>query len=192
MPLPKHIVVDVDGTLYDTKPVFSRLFARRHGVTIAPREITEWDFWKGKISLAEFLALVGEDLHSESEILGARMYPGAAAALNAWRRAGSHIHIASDRAPSALKPTARWLEEQGLTVDSLVCAPALDKVAHGRSLGAGLIIDDKPATIRAAMSAGLAAATIIHPYNFAEVALPGVIAATAWSGLRRGVEARFR
>lgn len=192
MAFPTRIVVDVDGTLYDTKPVFSRQFALRHGITLETEAITEWDFWKGRISLPEFLALIGEGLHSEAEILGAPPFPGAAEALSAWRRAGVQIFVASDRAETAGAHTQRWLKRRGLPYDELVCAPALDKVAYALSIGAGLIIDDKPATIRYALVAGLAVATIIHPYNLAEAALPGVTAATAWPGLRHGLEARFR
>lgn len=192
MPLPARIVVDVDGTLYDTKPAFSRQFQQRHGIAIAPQAIAEWDFWKEHISLAEFLSLVDEGLHSEFEILGAPPFAGVRAALNAWHRAGSQIYVASDRAQAAAVLTARWLTEQDIPFDALVCAPALDKVAYAQSVGAKLLIDDKPATIRAALAAGLAVGAIIHPYNLAEVALPGVTAAATWPGLRRALEARFR
>lgn len=192
MSLPARIVVDVDGTLYDTKPAFSRQFAARHGIAIAPDEITEWDFWKGRISLPEFLTLIGEGLHSQAEILGAPPYPGARAALAAWHQAGAEIFVASDRAEEAGVLTGRWLTEQGIPFDDLVCAPALNKVEYAQSIDAGLIIDDKPATIRAALAAGIPVGTIIHPYNLAEVGLPGVTAATAWPGLRHGLEARFR
>lgn len=194
MPLPHHIVVDIDGTLYDTKPVFARLFAKRHGIKLAPHEITEWNFWKAQnvnVSLLDFLTLIGEDLHSEAEIMAARMYPGAKAALIAWQKAGSRIHIASDRAKDARVFTAHWLKSQGLAVDELICEPALDKVAYARSIGAKLLIDDKPDTIRGGLAAGLNVATVIHPYNLAEVGLPRVISSTGWIGLRRGVEARF-
>lgn len=192
MSLPARIVVDVDGTLYDTKPAFSRQFQQRHGIAIAPETIAEWDFWKEHLNLAEFSSLIDEGLHSEVEILGAPPFLGVRAALSAWHRAGSQIYVASDRAQAAAALTARWLTEQGIPFDGLVCAPALDKVAYAQSMGAELLIDDKPATIRAAVAVGLAVGTIIHPYNLAEVGLPGVTAATTWSGLRRGLEARFR
>lgn len=192
MAFPPRIVVDVDGTLYDTKPVFSRQFSLRHGIDLQPEAITEWDFWKGRISLQEFMVLITDGLHSETEILGAPPFPGAHAALVAWHRAGVQIHIASDRAEAAAALTARWLTEQGIPFDALACAPSLDKIAYAQNVGAGLLIDDKPATIQAALVAGLAVGTIIHPYNLAEVARPSVTAAIAWPGLRHGLEARFR
>lgn len=191
MPMPDRIIVDVDGTLYDTKPVFVRQFSARHGITIADGEITEWNFWKYHITLEEFLALIAEGLHSAEEIGAAKLYPAVAATLRAWRRAGSQIFIASDRAEAAGEHTRRWLTTNGLPVDDLVCAPGLDKIDYAQRVGAGLIIDDKPDTITAALDAGLAVATIIHPYNRNEAALPGVTAAADWAELRRALKARF-
>jgi hypothetical protein len=51
-------------------------------------------------------------------------------------------------------------------------------------LGIDLLIDDSPANIARAREAGIAAATIIHPWNEEVVERDGVIGARDWRGLR--------
>ena len=83
--------------------------------------------------------------------------------IRAWHEAGHFIHITSHRTVDAHGATAQWLERIGLPYDELYCS--WDKVARCREIGIELLIDDSPVNLLAAVEAGIAAATLEHPWN---------------------------
>jgi phosphoglycolate phosphatase-like HAD superfamily hydrolase len=179
------IILDIDGTLYDSTPLILDAVAKRHGIVIAPRHYTVWNSWATDLTDAQMRTLIDDDYHDPEAILSAVPYEGAAVVVRSWQDAGHPIHIVSHRAPSKDIPTRTWLTEIGIEPDVFVIARRLDKVAYALEHDAALLVDDKPATIADAVAAGLAIATIIQPYNAALVASlrPAVIAASTWKTL---------
>jgi uncharacterized HAD superfamily protein len=185
------ILVDIDSTLYDADPVYLKYFDRLFGVKVSPSQCDDYDFWKGRISLEQFLQVITH-LHSDEEIAGARPYPGALATLRAWHAAGLRIHIVSDRKPTTVSATLRWLAAQRVPSDAIVLEPRFDKLAYARAHGISFIFDDKPALLRAAADAGLGAASIAHAYHDQALrADPRVVIAANWTELRARVEPRL-
>jgi uncharacterized HAD superfamily protein len=185
------ILVDIDSTLYDADPVYLKYFDRLYGVRVTPAMCDDYDFWKGRISLEQFQTVIAY-LHSDAEILAARPYPGAVATLRAWQAAGVEIHIVSDRKPATIPATRRWLTDRRVPSDAIVLESRMDKLAYARSHGLSLLIDDKPDLLRAAVAAGLGAASIAHAYHDRALrADPDVIIAANWAELRRRVEPRL-
>ena len=182
------ILVDIDSTLYDADPIYLKYFDRLYGVKVTPSQLDEYNFWKGRITGEQFLEVITH-LHSEGEIMGARPYPGALAALRAWHSAGVRIHIVSDRKPGTVATTRRWLAAQRIPSDEIVLEPHFDKLAYARAHGIGLLIDDKPALLRAAADAGFGAASIAHAYHDCALrADPRVVIAANWAELRARLE----
>jgi hypothetical protein len=94
--------------------------------------------------------------------------------------------VTSHRAERSVAATRRWLDDIGLRHDALYCGA--DKVAHCRSAGVGLLIDDSPATLRRALGAGIRAATLRHPWNRDVWDAPDVVCADDWAALGRALE----
>jgi uncharacterized HAD superfamily protein len=185
------ILVDIDSTLYDADPVYLKYFDRLFGVKVSPSQCDDYDFWKGRISLEQFLEVIAH-LHSDEEIMGARPYPGVLTALRAWHAAGVRIHIVSDRKPSTVAATLHWLRVQRVPSDAIVLEPRFDKLAYARAHGISFIFDDKPGLLRLAADSGLGAASIAHAYHDRALrADPRVIIAPNWAELRRRVEPRL-
>ena len=183
------IILDIDGTLYDSTPLILDAVAKRHGIVISPSHYTVWNSWATDLTDEQIWALIDEDYHNPEAILSAVPYEGAATVVRSWQEAGHPIHIISHRSPSKDAPTRTWLERIGIAPDVFVIARRLDKVAYAQDHGAALLVDDKPATIADAVASGLAIATIIQPYNAALVAElhPLVIAAATWKTLGAAV-----
>ena len=185
------ILVDIDSTLYDADPVYLKYFDRLFGVKVTPAQCDDYDFWKGRISLEQFLQVITH-LHSDEEIAAARPYRGALATLRAWHAAGVRIHIVSDRKPSTVPATLRWLAAQGVPSDAIVLESHFDKLAYARTHRIGFIFDDKPALLRAAAEVGIGAASIAHAYHDRALrADPRVVIAANWAELRARVEPRL-
>ena len=98
-----------------------------------------------------------------------------------WHEDGHFIHITSHRAAEAHQATELWLERIGLPYDELYCS--YDKVTRCAEIGIDLLIDDSPENLRRAIDAGIAAATILHPWNRDLVAEEDIVAAEDWSEL---------
>jgi uncharacterized protein len=103
--------------------------------------------------------------------------------VRAWREAGHFIHITSHRAVSAQGATATWLQEIGLPYDELYCS--MDKIARCQEIGIDLLVDDSPVNIARAVDAGIAVATIRHPWNRDVCEDEDVVCAADWAELRR-------
>lgn len=188
----ESILVDIDSTLYDSDPLFIKYLEQRHGIVLP--HIERWDFWRDHISAEAFTALIKESYHSKEEILAAIPYPGAVEAITSWHRAGARIHVVSDRNPRRTGAHTRsWLAAIGLPYTELVMRSPIDKVAYAHAKGIGLVIDDKPDTLRQAVDSGLAAATILHIYNNEVLAeRPEIISAPDWATLQHKVDRRLR
>jgi len=95
--------------------------------------------------------------------------------------AGHFIHVTSHRRPEAFNATAQWLERIALPYDELYLS--WDKVARCREIGVELLIDDSPVNLLAALEAGIAAATLEHPWNRELCEEEDIVCAPDWAGL---------
>jgi uncharacterized protein len=154
------VAIDVDSTLHDYWEQFRQAAMALHGVDLPYDAQTDWSV---DALTRHQLAAVIEHTHDDERIAAGVPYAGAADVINAWRRAGHLILITTHRRADAHNATARWLTDHGIGFDLLRCG--YEKVDHCKEIGADLLIDDSPTNLRLAVQAGLASATIRHPWN---------------------------
>lgn len=154
------VAIDVDSTLHDYWLQFRSVAARLHGVDLPYEDQRTWRV--DALSPEQIVAVVTET-HSEALIESAIPYDGAAEVIASWQDAGHEILISTHRHEQAHPATAAWLQAHGIPFDALRCGWM--KVDHCQEVGAGLLVDDSPANLTAALGAGIAVATIRHPWN---------------------------
>ena len=177
-----RIAIDIDSTLHHYWDVLSRAARDRFGVDLPYESQITWGITLLKPRQVQACV---EDTHRDTAILDATPYPDAVETVRAWREAGHFIHITSHRAVSAEGATATWLQQIGLPYDELYCSQ--DKIARCREIGIDLLVDDSPVNISRAVDAGIAVATISHPWNRDVCEDEDVICAADWAELRRGL-----
>ena len=182
-----RIAIDIDSTLHHYWDQFAAVVARRYGVDLPYERQTTW-----RISglESEQVRLCVEETHGPELVASAVPYAGAVETVNAWHAAGHFIHITSHRSGDAHDATVEWLNAIGLAHDELYCS--FDKLTRCREIGIELLVDDSPVNLAGAAQAGIAAATILHPWNAGAVAEHGVIAAPDWPGLARALDPLLR
>jgi uncharacterized protein len=173
-----RIAIDIDSTLHHYWDVLSASAKRRFGIELPYDNQLTWDISRLR---PEQLRACVDDTHSDAAIAAADPYPGAVEAVNAWHEAGHFIHITSHRAERCHAPTARWLDAIGLRYDELHCSA--DKLSRCREIGIDLLVDDSPVNIVGALEAGIAAATLRHPWNADVCEEEDVICAADWTDL---------
>jgi uncharacterized HAD superfamily protein len=178
-----RIAIDIDSTLHHYWDLLEEVAQRRFGVQIPYADQVVWEIDRLK---PEQLRAAVKETHSEAQILAGEPYPGAVEVVSRWHEQGHFIHITSHRAGEAHAATAQWLEQIGLPYDDLYCS--YDKVSRCTELGIDLLIDDSPENLRRAIDAGIAAATIVHPWNRELVAEEDIVAAEDWPELARRLE----
>ena len=172
-----RIAIDIDSTLHPYWGQFAAAAKRRFGIVLPYRE-QGWTF--DRLRPEQVRACV-EETHRDEQILSAEPFPDAVETVTGWHEAGHFIHVTSHRRVEALDATARWLDRIGLAYDDLYCSD--DKVARCREIGIELLIDDSPVNLLAAVDAGIATATLLHPWNRDVCEEEDVICAEDWAGL---------
>jgi len=182
-----RIAIDIDSTLHHYWDVLSDAARRRFGIDLPYEEQLTWGITRLK---PEQLDLCIRETHCDQTIFASVPYTGAVEAINRWHAAGHFIHITTHRSDDAHAATARWLAHIGLRYDELYCS--FDKVSRCRAIGIDLLIDDSPENLVRAVEAGIAAATISHPWNRDVVEEEGIIAAADWPALTAVLEQQLR
>ena len=178
-----RIAIDIDSTLHHYWDLLEEVAQRRFGVQIPYAEQVVWEIDRLK---PEQLRAAVKETHSDPQILAGEPYPGAVEVVRGWHEAGHFIHITSHRAVEAHDATEQWLEQIGLPYDELYCS--YDKITRCQEIGIDLLIDDSPDNLRRAIDAGIAAATLLHPWNRELVAEEDIVAAEDWAELGRRLE----
>jgi uncharacterized protein len=178
-----RIAIDIDSTLHHYWDTLSAIALRRFGIELPYEEQFTWGITRLK---PEQLQICIEESHSEERILAGTPYPGAVQAVRRWHEDGHYIHVTSHRDARCTIATARWLSEVGVPFDDVCCS--WDKVSRCVELEIDLLIDDGPLNLTAALERGLAAATILHPWNRDVCEEEDVIAAADWVELERLLE----
>jgi uncharacterized protein len=175
-----RIALDIDSTLHHYWDVLSEVSARRFGVELPYEEQLTWGMTRLR---PEQLALCIKESHSDASILAGVPYPGAVETVRDWHASGHFVCVTSHRETSCSGATAAWLERIGLPFDVLHCS--FEKIARCVELEIDLLIDDGPMNILGALEHGIAAATILHPWNEEVCEEEDVISARDWSELAR-------
>jgi uncharacterized HAD superfamily protein len=178
-----RIAIDIDSTLHHYWDQLESAAKRRFGVELPYAEQLVWKI--DRLRPEQVRACV-EETHADEQILGAEPYPGAVETVRAWHEAGHFIHVTSHRRIEAQGATERWLQRIGLPYDELYCST--DKVARCREIGIELLIDDSPENLLAAVDAGIAAATLEHPWNREICEEEDIVCAPDWTELARRLE----
>jgi uncharacterized protein len=178
-----RIAIDIDSTLHHYWDELAGSVKRRFGVVLPYHEQRTWQITRLR---DEQLRVAIADTHSDAAIVRARPYPHAVEIINAWHAEGHFIHVTSHRAQTCRPATECWLEGIGLHYDELYCS--YDKVVRCREIGIDVLIDDSPVNIVGALEAGIAAATISHPWNADVCEEEDVICAPDWPELARRLQ----
>ena len=173
-----RIAIDIDSTLHHYWDQLREIVRRRHGIDLPYEDQHTWHIPQlAREDLAEAVL----ESHEEPQVLAAVPYPGAVETVNGWHAAGHFIQITSHRRTDAHAATARWLDDAGFAYDELYCS--YDKVAKCEEIGIDLLIDDSPTNIQRALDAGIATATITHPWNQDVCETEDVVCAADWPEL---------
>ena len=178
-----RIAIDIDSTLHHYWDILSEVSVRRFGIELPYDEQVTWGITRLR---PDQLELCITETHSDENIRAGRPYPGAVEAVSRWHTAGHHVLVASHRDPRCATATAAWLADIGLPYDALYCD--FDKVSHCRDERIDVLIDDSPENLALAVAAGIAAATLAHPWNRELCELEPVICARDWPELERVLE----
>ncbi|HEX8104107.1 MAG TPA: hypothetical protein VF533_15920 [Solirubrobacteraceae bacterium] len=173
-----RIAIDIDSTLHHYWDQLAAAAKRRFGVTLPYDQQLTWGI---PLLRPEQVKACVAETHCEASVLRAEPYPGAVEAVRAWHQAGHFIHITSHRAADAHAATERWLQRIELPYDELYCSS--DKIARCREIGIDLLIDDSPDNLLRAIDAGIAVATIAHPWNRDVCEDEDVVCAPDWPAL---------
>jgi uncharacterized protein len=174
------IAIDIDSTLHHYWDQLSDAARRRFGIALPYEDQLTWGI---TLLRPEQVRACVQDTHSEARVLAAEPYPGAVETVRDWHAAGHFIHITSHRDVASHDATERWLRRIGLPFDELYCS--YDKVARCREIGIDVLIDDSPVNLTAALEAGIAAATLVHPWNRDFCETEDVICGEDWPELAR-------
>ena len=177
-----RIAIDIDSTLHHYWDLLAAAAQRRFGIELPYEEQLTWDITRLK---PEQLRACIAETHSDAAILAAEPYPGAVESSR-WHDAGHFIHITSHRAERCHAATSGgWSDRPA--VRRAYCS--YDKVAPLRELGIDLLIDDSPVNLAARDRAGIAAATILHPWNRELCEKEPIVCGADWPELAAELEA---
>jgi beta-phosphoglucomutase-like phosphatase (HAD superfamily) len=178
-----RIALDIDSTLHHYWDLLDGIARRRFGVELPYDEQRDWGITQ--LEHTQLVACV-EETHTDENIESAEPYPGAVETVSAWHEQGHWIHVTSHRAGLTRGATERWLERIGMPYDDLHCS--YDKISRCVELGVDVLVDDSPVNLERALEAGIAAATIVHPWNEVLVRTGRAVGGSDWFELRERLE----
>jgi hypothetical protein len=154
----KRIIVDIDNTLWNLAPVLWEHLKVYSPKMPPPPEWNYWDFLEEYVTIEELLQVL-KHIHMQQDKYPP--YPDSKQFLEALKKRGFYIVIASHRGRNTLAPTVKWLEENGLLFDEVHLSR--DKSVLFEKSWA--IIDDSPHTLDKAARAGIIRAGLLNPWN---------------------------
>jgi beta-phosphoglucomutase-like phosphatase (HAD superfamily) len=178
-----RIALDIDSTLHHYWDLLDAIARERFGVELPYHEQRDWGITQ--LERGDLIACI-EETHSDENIVNAEPYPGAVEVVTGWHRQGHWIHVTSHRAVTTRSATERWLTRIGMPYDDLHCS--YDKISRCVELGIDVLVDDSPANLAAAAEAGIAAATIVHPWNERLVESGAAVGGRDWPELAERLE----
>ena len=182
-----RIAVDIDSTLHPYWDQFAAAAKRRFGVELPYEQQVTWAVTQLR---PEQVKLCVRETHRDEQVLAAVPYDGAVETVRAWHEAGHFVLVTSHRAVECNAATGRWLEKIKMPYDLLHCS--YHKITHCLQQRIDLLIDDSPDNLLRALDAGIAGATISHPWNreLCEIE-PELTCAEDWKSLRVALAPRL-
>ena len=154
----KRIIVDIDNTLWNLAPVLWEHLKLHNPKIPPPPEWSYWDFWQEYVTTKDLYQVL-RNIHMKQDKYAP--YPESKAFLEALKKRGFYITIASHREKNTIEPTVKWLQQNGLLFDEVYLSH--DKsVLFAENWG---IIDDSPITLDKAARAGIIRAGLLNPWN---------------------------
>ena len=178
-----RIAIDIDSTLHHYWDQFAAAARKRFGIELPYEHQITWAV--DRLRPEQLRACVRET-HRDENVLAAVPYQGAVEVVRRWHEAGHFILITSHRALDCNAATSRWLDQISLPYDLLHCS--YDKISHCLEQGIDLLVDDSPVNLAGALDAGMAVATIRHPWNADFCESEGAICADDWRQLADALE----
>lgn len=153
-----QIGLDLDGVIVDSIPTWVRACAERLGEPLSAREIVEHSH--ATPARAAFF-----EQHEVEFLIGPGLIPGAAAALQALKRAGHELVVVTARTPRVETLTAAWLAYHGITVDRMHFLEGGSKLVTCQREGIELFVEDAPHNARALTGGGIPVLLFDQPHN---------------------------
>ena len=154
----RRIIVDIDNTLWNLSPVLWEHLKAVNPKMPGPSEWNDWDFWEKYVTMKDLYQVL-KNIHMQQDEY--RPYPESKHFLETLKKRGFYIVIASHREKKTYDATVKWLNQNGLLFDEVHLSH--DKsVLFAESWG---IIDDSPATLDKAASAGIVRVGLLNPWN---------------------------
>jgi len=156
--LEKRIIVDIDNTLWDLSPVLWEHLRAINPKMPEPTQWNYWDFWEKYITMKDLYQVL-KKIHMKQDQYSP--YPDSKDFLEALKKRGFHIVIASHREKKTYGVTTKWLMQNGLSFDEV-------HLSHDKSVlfsGSWGIVDDSPETLDKAASTGIVRTGLLNPWN---------------------------
>ncbi len=181
-----RIILDIDSTIWAAEEEYDKasieLYGRRWYDDDSPYD------WYDEADLVE---RYGPDYHRifahalDPATVGARnLYPYCASALREIAETYRLTFVTHHHAPTTMRRALKsWLDGSlgGLPFSLHVYTARVSKADKARTLGAGIIVDDKPQTLRESVAAGLYTITKEHPWNTPLLtSVPEIRSFTSW------------
>ncbi|MFB6147136.1 MAG: hypothetical protein ABEJ08_05555 [Halobacteriaceae archaeon] len=137
-----RIAVDVDDVLADRVGAVLPLIRDRYGVEVDRTDVDEWDYVvPGTETVID--EVIHEAAADPDHLRGLAPVDGARAAM-ATLADGHALLVATDRDAALYGDTRAWLDDRDIPYDRLVPDPGPAKTA----VGADVLVDDRPSTVR--------------------------------------------
>ena len=159
--MTKTAFVDIDNTLWQFCDVFYEELRQINPAFPSIENWTHWDLWEGYCTKQDFYKVVN-NIHSRQDSDDYRPYPEAGPFLSALKEQGYHITIASHRSPEFMTQTERWLKKHGLFYDDIHLSYRKTMIISSET---GVVVDDAPVVLEAAVDKGVFATGLLFPWN---------------------------
>jgi len=116
---PRRIYVDIDDVLSETIEALVDLFEEMHDRRVDPQAVEHFDlslsFGLDESEIDSFM----NRAHEDDVLLSLTPISGAADVLTHWNELGRRVTLVTGRPPSTNTASRRWLEDHGLSHDTL-------------------------------------------------------------------------
>jgi hypothetical protein len=158
--LNRTAIIDIDNTLWQFSDAFYLELKRINGNFPTPDQWSNYNFWEGYCSDADFFAAINT-IHHNQDSDRYLPYPESREFLSSLKENGFQVIIASHRTPETREQTEKWLARHRLPHDELHLSQ--DKTVLFP--GADIVVDDAPPTLEKAIQSGAVGAGLLFSWN---------------------------
>lgn len=169
----RQVMLDFDSTVF---PLLDAMAAHPDGGDhLGYEHIRAWGDLIHACGGGEAMLALFEQVMRHEAMRDHPPFVGAREAVAALRDHGVAVRVVSARHPKFAPEITAYLDDYGITVDEVLCAEPIDKVAWCHDNAVEILVDDHPKTLAAAHDAGLEALGLCFDFNrhfFVERGLP--------------------